>query len=117
MTRLLPLFAAGLLAACDAQPPAPAPAAAPAPADTAALAADGAVVASYSCEGGNTVELVRDGRVARLSLSDGRTLRLGEMTDSHPRTWADVGLRFVIDGDFMELAQTNGEYSLSCQPM
>lgn len=117
MTRLLPLLAAGLLVACDAQqPPAPTTADAPRAAnDGAALAADGDVVASYACEGGNTVALVRDGRVARLSLSDGRTIRLGEIAGSHPHTWADMGLRFIVEDDFVELSQSNGEYSLSCQ--
>ena len=55
--------------------------------------------------------------MARASLSDGRTIRLGEMSGSTPRTWSDVGLRFIIDGDFAELSQTNGEYSLPCQPL
>src|SRR5690554_3336965 len=120
MTRPLLLICASLLlAAC--QPDAPQtstlePQAAP-PAPDPKRANDGAVVAGYSCEGGNTVELVREGRVARASLSDGRTIRLGEMAGSNPRTWSDVGLRFVVDGDFVELAQTNGEYGLSCEPM
>lgn len=120
MTRsLLLLCAALLLGACQAEAPdAAAPQAAPAPAQAdPARANDGPVVAGYACEGGNTVELVREGRVARASLSDGRTIRLGEMAGSTPPTWSDVGLRFVVDGDFIELAQTNGEYSLSCSPM
>lgn len=120
MTRFLPLICAGLLlAACQAETPentVPQPQVTPAEADPE-RANDGAVVAGYSCEGGNTVELVREGRVARASLSDGRTIRLGEMAGSNPRTWSDVGLRFVVDGDFVELAQTNGEYALSCEPM
>lgn len=125
MTRsLLLLCAALLLGACQADAPeadapeAAAPQVAPAPAQAdPERANDGPVVAGYACEGGNTVELVREGRVARASLSDGRTIRLGEMAGSTPPTWSDVGLRFVIDGDFIELAQTNGEYGLSCKPM
>lgn len=107
-----------LLAACQADaPPAAAPVQPPPdPAREAALAADGEAVASYACAEGNRVELVRDGRVARLSLSDGRIIRLGEMAGSQPRTWSDVGLRFIIDGDFIELSQFNGERSLSCEP-
>lgn len=108
-----------LLAACQAEPPAPAaePApSAPDPAREAELAADGNVVASYACAEGNRVELVRDGRVARLWLSDGRIIRLGEMAGSQPRTWSDVGLRFIIDGDFVELSQSNGERNLVCEP-
>lgn len=118
MTRSLPLIcAAVLLAACQAQTPeAPAGTQAATPAPDPQRASDGAVVAAYACDGGNTVELVREGRVARASLSDGRTIRLGEMAGSIPRTWSDVGLRFVIDGDFIELSQTNGQYSLSCHP-
>ena len=118
MTRIhLLIPACLLLAACQAQTPEPAPVQAqPDPAEAEALAADGEVIASYACEGGNGVDLVREGRVARLSLSDGRTIRLGEMAGSDPQTWADVGLRFVIDGDFVELGQTNGERNLPCQP-
>ena len=119
MTRFhLLIPACLLLAACQAQPPEPAPAPAqaePDPAEVAARAADGDVVASYACEDGNAVDLVREGRVARLSLSDGRTIRLGEMAGSRPRTWSDVGLRFVVDGDFSELSQTNGQRSLACE--
>ena len=120
MTRFLLLACAfALLAACQAQTPEPAPAEPqPTPAEPdPERANDGDVVAGYACNGGNTVELVREGRVARASLSDGRTIRLGEMSGSTPRTWSDVGLRFVIDGDFAELSQTNGEYSLPCQPL
>ena len=119
MTRpFLPICAALLLAACQAQTPEPdqhEPDATPAAADPG-RANDGAVTAAYDCEGGNTVELVREGRVARLSLSDGRTIRLGEMAGSAPRTWSDVGLRFILGDDFAELSQTNGELSLSCEP-
>lgn len=118
MTRPLPLIcAAVLLAACQGQAPdAPSQSQATPATPDPERANDGEVVAAYACDGGNTVELVREGRVARASLSDGRTIRLGEMAGSTPRTWSDVGLRFVIDGDFIELSQTNGEYSLSCQP-
>lgn len=115
MVKPLPILACLLLAACQAQTPEPAPAE-PQPDPAEALAADGEVVASYACDDGNTVDLVRDGRVARLSLSDGRTIRLGEMAGSRPRTWSDVGLRFVIDGDFVELSQSNGERNLRCEP-
>lgn len=117
MVKPLPILACLLLAACQAQTPEPAPAEPqPDPAEAEALAADGEVVASYACDDGNTVDLVREGRVARLSLSDGRTIRLGEMAGSRPRTWSDVGLRFVIDGDFVELSQSNGERNLRCEP-
>lgn len=131
MNRALLIAGCLLLAACQAEAPvapgapaepdAPAePGAPPTPqldsAEARALAADGEVTASYDCAEGNAVDLVREGRVARLSLSDGRTIRLGEIANSQPRTWADVGLRFVIDGDFIELSQSNGEHSLACQP-
>lgn len=119
MPKPLLILACLMLAACQAQTPEPQAEPVqpqPDPAEAEALAADGEVVASYACDGGNAVDLVREGRVARLSLSDGRTIRLGEMAGSQPRTWSDVGLRFVIDGDFVELRQTNGERSLRCQP-
>lgn len=107
-----------LLAACQPQTPPPAASVEPTPdpAREAALAADGDIVASYACAEGNRVELVREGRVARLSLSDGRIIRLGEMSGSQPRTWSDVGLRFIIDEDFVELSQANGERNLACEP-
>lgn len=111
-----------LLAACQPQTPPPAASVEPIPdpareaALEAALAADGDIVASYACAEGNRVELVREGRVARLSLSDGRIIRLGEMSGSQPRTWSDVGLRFIIDEDFVELSQSNGERNLACEP-
>ena len=117
MVKPLPILACLLLAACQAQTPEPAPVQAqPDPAEVEALATDGEVIASYACEDGNTVDLVREGRVARLSLSDGRTIRLGEMAGSDPQTWADVGLRFVIDGNYVELSQSNGERDLPCKP-
>lgn len=104
-----------LLVACQAQPPEPAPhAPQPSAAEAQALAADGEVTASYACQDGNTVDLVREGRVARLALSDGRTIRLGEIAGSQPHTWSDVGLRFVVDGDFIELSQSNGQRNLPC---
>lgn len=119
MTRLhLLIPACLLLVACQGQTPAPAAVVQdqPDPAETAARAADGEAVASYLCADGNAVDLVREGRVARLSLSDGRTIRLGEIAGSQPRTWSDVGLRFVADGDFFELSQSNGQRSLACEP-
>lgn len=119
MTRSLLIPACLLLAACQAQSPEPAPAAeaSPAPAAAAALAADGEVVARYACDQGNAVDLIHEGRIARLSLSDGRIIRLGEIAGSQPHTWSEVGLRFVIDGDFVELSQSNGERSLRCEPV
>jgi len=117
MIKPLLIPACLFLAACQAQTPEPVPVEAqPDPAEVEALAADGEVIASYACADGNAVDLVREGRVARLALSDGRTIRLGEMAGSEPRTWADVGLRFVIDGDFVELSQSNGERNLPCEP-
>lgn len=119
MNRALLIAGCLFLAACQAEAPVePAAPAAPQPdaADAQALAADGEVTASYDCAEGNAVDLVREGRIARLSLSDGRTIRLGEIAGSQPHTWADVGLRFVIDGDFIELSQSNGEHSLACEP-
>src|SRR5690606_37459105 len=94
MIKSLLIPACLLLAACQAQTPEPVPVEAqPDPAEAEALAADGEVIASYACADGNSVDLVREGRVARLALSDGRTIRLGEMAGSEPRAWADVGVR------------------------
>lgn len=107
-----------LLAACGerAAPPDTATAPAPTP-QPAAPPDDEPILASYGCAGGNRVDLIREGRVAHLSLSDGRVVRLGEVAGSRPRTWMDVGLRLVVDDDYVELSQLNGARSLSCEPL
>lgn len=83
---------------------------------TAAAVGDEAVDARYRCDDGNRVDLIRDGRSARVSMSDGRVVNLGAITDSKPRTWSDVGLRFVVDGDYAALSQDDTGRTLRCEP-
>lgn len=84
---------------------------------TPAPAPEGEVVdASYLCEGGNRVDLILDGRSARVSMVDGRVVNLGIIENSSPRTWSDVGLSFVVDGDYIALSENDRGLSLRCEP-
>ncbi|MEZ0472344.1 hypothetical protein [Luteimonas salinilitoris] len=121
MTRPLFCLAFGLslLATSCRQQVDEAPAAAdaapePEPATVAAVA-DEAIDARYRCDGGNRVDLVRDGHSARVSMSDGRVVNLGAITGSKPSTWSDVGLRFVVDGDYAALSQDDTGRTLRCE--
>ncbi|MDH5823533.1 hypothetical protein QFW77_11105 [Luteimonas sp. RD2P54] len=105
-----------LLTACQAKSPEP-QATEPSPAQAPAAADDEVVQARYACDDGNRVELIREGRVARVRMSDGRTVRLGAIAGSTPPTWADVGLRLVVDDDYVELSQEDGGRSLRCEPI
>lgn len=108
--RLLVLASlAVLLTACNRETPAPAAQPAPAPS-----APTGPVDATYLCDGGNRVDLVDDRRSARIAMSDGRVVELGGIANSSPRTWADVGLRFVVGDDYVELSQNRGQ-TLRCE--
>lgn len=120
MTRILLCLALGLsllASSCRQQADEALPAAdagatpAPAPAPR-----DESVDASYLCEGGNRVDLVRDGRSARVGMVDGRVVHLGIIENSSPRTWSDVGLSFVVDGDYIELGENDRGLTLRCEP-
>lgn len=94
------------LAACapDAPPPPPpelpaAPMPPPAP-ET--------VTARFDCPGAAMVEIIRDGRFARLRMTDDRIVNLGVIRGSQPPVWSEVGLRFVTTDDGAELSQDNG---------
>lgn len=82
---------------------------------TAAAVENEAIDARYHCDGGNRVDLVGDGRSARVSMSDGRVVSLGAIAGSKPRTWSDVGLRFVVDGDYAALSQDDTGRTLRCE--
>ena len=73
------------------------------------------VTASYGCEG-NRVDLVQDEAIARITMSDGRLARLGEMARSSPRTWRDVGLAFTLYPNGPVLEQEDGP-ALDCDPL
>lgn len=98
------------LSACtpDAPPAPPAPAAPAPPAAPALPPAPETVTARYDCPGAAVVEIIRDGRFARLRMTDGRIVNLGVIRGSEPPVWSEVGLRFVTSDDGAELSQDNG---------
>ena len=111
LPRLPPIACPLLLAACTQAPPAADAAAppgaaatspAPAPVDTET------VIARYDCPGAGRIDLIRDGRHARLRMTDGRVVHLGAIRGSQPPVWSEVGLRFVVNGDFIELSEDSG---------
>ncbi len=112
-------LAAAMLAACGertAEPPATA-APPPAPREPVRITDDTeTVTARYACPGAAEVDIIRDGRFARLRMIDGRIVHLGSIQGSAPPVWSDVGLRFVVDGDFVELAQTSGR-TIACSAL
>lgn len=114
-TRALPLLAMLSLAACGgASPPPPEPAApSPPPAPAAPVADTETVIAHYDCPTAGEIDIIRDGRFARLRMIDGRTVHLGAIQGSRPPVWSEVGLRFVADGDFIELSQDSGR-TIAC---
>lgn len=53
------------------------------------------VTASYACEDGSRVDVVRD-QVARVTLTDGRVVKIELVENSAPRTFMDNGLTFEV---------------------
>jgi|GEM_PF-955751 len=100
------------LAACapDAPPPPPPPppATPEPPAAPMPPPAPETVTARFECPGAAIVEIIRDGRFARLRMTDGRIVNLGVIRGSQPPVWSEVGLRFVTTDDGAELSQDNG---------
>lgn len=106
---LLSALAVVTLAACSAEPPAPpAQVAAPAPAPAAPAPAPETITATYDCPTAGVVEIIREGRFARLRMTDGRIVNLGVIRGSEPPVWSEVGLRFVTVDGGAELSQDNG---------
>ncbi len=98
----------GLLAACSEPAPPPAAVVTP-PAEPAAPAQETETIsARYDCPTAGRLDIVRDGRYARLSMTDGRVIYIGAIQGSRPTIWSEVGLRFVVDGPFIELSQESG---------
>ena len=92
------------LVACNAGTPADATAAAdaadanPAPIDPAKTMNPADlkdVTASYRCDEGHRIDIVRDA-VARLALADGRVLKIEAIQGSVPPTFMDVGLTISL---------------------
>jgi hypothetical protein len=97
-----------LLAACGGTAPEPVTQAAPPPADPEPTVETETVTDRYTCPGAGRIDIVRDGRYARLTMTDGRVVFIGAIQGSRPPIWSEVGLRFVADGDFIELSQESG---------
>lgn len=113
--RLLATLAVLTLAACS-DPAPPASDVAPPTQPARPVADTETVTARYACPSAGEVDIIRDGRFARLRLVDGRIVHLGTIQDSRPPVWSDVGLRFTADGDFIELAQDSGR-TIACTPL
>ncbi|MCD9027527.1 hypothetical protein LDO26_04785 [Luteimonas sp. BDR2-5] len=113
----MPVFDRSIAAACLAVLAACAPAPAPtgsatpaAPASPPAIAPveTETVIARYDCPGAGRIDLIRDGRHARLTMTDGRIVHIGAIQGSRPPIWSEVGLRFIVDGDFIEISEDSG---------
>ena len=71
------------------------------------------VTASFRCEEGHRVDIVRD-KVARVTLADGRAVKLEVVEDSTPRTFTDNGLFFeLVDAGKASLSDEQNQ-TLSC---
>ena len=70
--------------------------------------------ASYSCEQGHRIDIVRD-KVARVALADGRVVKIEAIQDSTPRTYMDNGLTFTLSPQGATLDDETG-HTLACTP-
>ena len=95
--RALCALALLALCACQRQPEAPRASIPPPPAPPPTISPTDLkdVTASYACEGGSRVDIVRD-LVARVTLADGRVVKIEVVEDSMPRTYMDNGLTFEV---------------------
>ena len=72
------------------------------------------VTASYGCEQGHRIDIVRD-KVARVALADGRVVKIEAIQDSTPRTFMDNGLTFTLSPQGATLDDETG-HTLACTP-
>ena len=72
------------------------------------------VTASYRCEQGHRIDIVRD-KVARVALADGRVVKIEAIQDSAPRTFMDNGLTFTLSPQGATLDDETG-HPLACMP-
>ena len=73
-----------------------------------------AVTASYGCEQGHRIDIVRD-KVARVALADGRVVKIEVIEGSTPRTFMDNGLTFTLSPQGATLDDETG-HTLACTP-
>ena len=72
------------------------------------------VTASYGCEQGHRIDIIRD-KVARVALADGRVIKIEAIQDSAPRTFMDNGLTFTLSPQGATLDDETG-HTLACTP-
>lgn len=73
------------------------------------------VTASYQCEGGHRVDIVRD-QVARIALADGRVALLEVIEGSNPRTYSDNGLTITVTAEGQARLSDEGGSEQPCKP-
>ncbi|NYZ62503.1 hypothetical protein [Luteimonas deserti] len=110
-------IAAFWLTACaePAPPPEPAPRGPAVPASPPDPDPE-TVSARYDCPGVGEIDIVREARLARVRMIDGRTVHLGAIQGSRPPIWSEVGLGFTVDGDFVELTHASGR-TIACKEL
>jgi hypothetical protein len=102
------------LAGCDDPGPAAAPAR-PDPPVTINPADAADVTEVYLCDEGTRIDIVR-GKVARVTLNDGKVVKLELLDGSSPRTYMDNGLSFIVGPEGAELGEDDPEgRSLACR--
>lgn len=108
------LLLALMLPACDRDPKPDTAAAAPIdPAKTMNPADLEDVTASYRCDQGHRVDIVRD-QVARVGLADGRVVKIEAVRNSNPPTYMDNGLIFSQVSDTAAKLDDREGNTVSC---
>jgi hypothetical protein len=74
-----------------------------------------AVTASFQCEGGHRIDIVRD-QVARIALADGRVALLESIRGSSPPTYTDNGLTVEVLADGSADLSDDDYSRQSCAP-
>lgn len=73
------------------------------------------VTAVYLCDEGTRIDIVR-GKVARVTLNDGKVVKLELVDGSSPPTYMDNGLSFIVGPGGAELGEDDPEgRSLGCR--
>jgi hypothetical protein len=75
-----------------------------------------AVTASFQCEGGHRIDIVRE-QVARIALADGRVALLESIQGSSPPTYTDNGLTVEVLADGSADLSDDAYSRQSCTPV